>query len=775
MEGPSTRHRLRTAAGGDAEDGTEVAAVKKERDGKLPAPIQLTGTRFKLQRPQFSSVDLPDGHIFSEEDLRKVVVLNDPGNFIIVNLHKRGHRRYTTDKSLPDDSYYVGIDTNEFTPAFTRSVTKTSLKANTYENAAHLGWGSKSGGLIVPPIDMLRPNQLLFVKHLSIRYNDADKYRNVSDSDRSEYQKRQQDAFSKGHPCPVLVNDEVARPDYATLQDTKEGTWKHFRMMMPKIAGRKVPKGLVDEIKAFLAKHNRDIVSANFALTLAIIYHHYYQAADLGAEKGGKQPVKPVPEVSLAQLILYGPHYFRLHEDLKLSAYVHIFRAVDHLYGKDKKINAFAINEKDIDETLVSEYIDEMALTEKDWQEIVPPSWEGSKLTMPLNHGSRAPASAELTAMLMMPDIYTLGFAGYTNYCRAKYSTTTRETLMHGFFVPEHIRSNPDLWRLVTDGDIGPEALEPYQDQLDHQVWTAPKMAVRLPWPEVPTVDAGLRGAMMRSWATQTSPEPGVEPGTGESAAIVPPISHHKMIQDTTAYYKAFIAKIRKGQDANLIDKSVTIGSDGHLTWPGLDEQPGTSRKLPDEINMQDIIAEYDNAGPDRISETDRCILRRLFLEDLAEDKHVAQCARDFKSCINIEDINLGVTQEAHDLYADLLVQSCTMLLGLNVATDGDGGGDEKNNKNNDTAIAAIRAVDRDLANALTTFNFLVPQLGEDGAKSVFDLTMKLVSHSPCFEYWYKLMLLAQHINGKSLDEESKESWIKLFGEPYTGEVHVDE
>lgn len=76
--------------------------------------------------------------------------------------------------------------------------------------------------------------------------------------------------------------------------------------------------------------------------------------------------MKPVPLISLAQIILYGPHYFRIHEELKLAAYVHIFRAVDYFYSNDKKLGAFVINDEDINTDLVFKCIDEMALGEED-------------------------------------------------------------------------------------------------------------------------------------------------------------------------------------------------------------------------------------------------------------------------------------------------------------------------------------------------------------------------------------------------------------------------
>ncbi|KXH53461.1 hypothetical protein CSAL01_10125 [Colletotrichum salicis] len=588
------RKRRRIKEGDDTEeigqDGVDAvttagtaAAVKKEQDSGLPEPIQLVST--------------------PEEDLRKVVVFNDPGNSIIVTLLKRCHRRYKFDKPLTDDSYYVGIDANNFTPEFARSLSMSAFKNNTYDLVARIGASSAVASVVVPPVDMLLPCQLIFLKHLSKGEDSGEKFRDVSEDERAEYKTQQQDAFVKCHACPVLVASGEVHPDYGVIYDTREGRWRHFRMMMPKVEGKQVSKSLMDEINTFLGKYDQDIVSPNFAL-------------------GVKKPMKPIPLGSPAQMILYGPHYSRIHEELKLSAYFHIFRAVDHFYGNDKKLNVFEINDKDIDTELVFNYIDEMGIRKEDWLEIVPPSWEGSQLVMPFNQGHRAPPSPELTALLMMPDIYTLGFAGYTNVPQHERGSTIRETVIHGLFVPKHIQSNPDLWRPVADEEIGLEAKEPYQDQLDHQIWSAPKMSVRSPWPEMATTDACLRPDMTRSCGTQTSPEPEAGPST----------SHDKNIHDATKYYKAFIKKIRQGQNAGFIDKSVTLGPDGRLTWPGSGNEAGTLRKLPDEINVQRLIAEYDAADADRISERGRRILQRLFDADLADAKHVAKCARKLKS-----------------------------------------------------------------------------------------------------------------------------------------------
>ncbi|KXH35054.1 hypothetical protein CNYM01_07840 [Colletotrichum nymphaeae SA-01] len=731
MEGAVARHR----------QNGQADAIKNKENNRLPERIRLAETRLRTQVAEFASEDPSDA--FSQCKSPEVVVLNDPGNSMIVTLLKRCHRRYTGDTLLSDDAFYVGINAIDFTPAFISSVGMSSLENNTYDDTACIGSSRTPPSLIVPPVDMLRSQQLIFLKELSRGQSYGSKFRKPLGDEVEGHRVRQQDAFDAGHACPVLIVSGDTVPDYAAISDTQEGGWRNFRMMMPKIKGMPISKGLMDEIDAFLGKYDRDIVPPNFALILAIIYHDCYHALELRAEKEllGK-PMAPVPLVSLAQMILYGPHYFRIHEELKLSAYVHIFRAVDYFYGNDKKLGAFTINDEDINTDLVFKYIDEMGLEKEDWLEIVSPSWEGSQLLMPLNHAPRIRSSPELTAMLMMPDIYTLGFAGYTNELEPDSGSATRDTLMHGLFVPKHIRSIPDLCRPIAERVIYVQAFQLYRDQLDCQMWSAPKMSVRSPWSEVATIDSSSSPHIED---TQVSSELEAEDKNAGNPFI-------------------FIKTIRQGQNAGLIDKSVTIGPDGYLTWPGLENQPGTRRIIPGRINIQKLIAEYDTAEADRISEIDRRILQRLFETDLAHGKHVAKCARELKARIRIGDEDLGKA-ETGDMHADQIIASCAELLGVDVTTDDDG----NVNISSDDAIAAIREVDGELANALTTFTWLVTHIGMDGTEPVFKLTTKLMFKSRCFDYWNRLTLFGAHIQSQPLNEKAKERWARFFEEPYRG------
>ncbi|KAK7458549.1 hypothetical protein Landi51_01372 [Colletotrichum acutatum] len=278
-------------------------------------------------------------------------------------------------------------------------------------------------------------------------------------------------------------------------------------------------------------------------------------------------------------------------------------------------------------------------------------------------------------------------------------------------------------------------------------------------WPEVVTINSYSRPNI---GDTQASTELEAENRNVDSPSS-PSISHEKDIQDAKEYYKVFIKKIRQGQNAGLIDKSVTVGPDGHLTWPGLGNQPGTTPSLPGEINIQKLIAEYDAADADRISKIDRRTLHRLFLVDLADGKHVAKCARELKTRINIYDEDLGKAQTG-DMHADQLIASCAELLGVDVTTDDDGNVD----KSSDDAIAAIRTANRELANVLTTFTWLITHIGRDGTEPVFKLTMKLKCKSRCF-YGNRLTLFGAHMQGQPLDEKAKERWARLLGEPYRG------
>ncbi|KAK1516668.1 hypothetical protein CPAR01_16284, partial [Colletotrichum paranaense] len=122
-------------------------------------------------------------------------------------------------------------------------------------------------------------------------------------------------------------------------------------------------------------------------------------------------------------------------------------------------------------------------------------------------------------------------------------------------------------------------------------------------------------------------------------------------------------------------------------------------------------------------------------------------------------------------VHADRLIASCAELLGVDVTTGDDG----NVGRSSDDAIAAIRAVYGELANVLTTFTWLVTHIGRDGTEPVFELTMKLMFSSRCFDYWDRLMLFGGHIQGRPLDEEAKQRWARLYGEPYRGDVESDQ
>lgn len=558
-------------------------------------------------------------------------------------------------------------------------------------------------------------------------------------------------------------------------------------MAMPKIAGRVIPKRLVDEIKSFLVKYPRDIVPPTFALAMAIVWWRCHNTPEcqpeLGASKrrgGGGEMTRRLPSVELAELILYAPHYVRIHEEFRLSAYGHIFRFVATMYEKDVSFNeAFKINAGDINEGLVSECITGMGLKDEDWTEIVPPSWEGSQITMPRNHGPRAPPSPELTASLMMPDVYTLGFPGYNNELKKGYGSVTRDLLMHGSWVPGHVlagaRGLPGNQK-----HIGTEAVETYSNHRTPHLWTAPKTEVRPPWSDTLTTDTarkeGPRPPLENSEMSPT-PAPNGHPIDPVEQLVY---SHKYLVQNATRYFRGLIFNLQMCKDEGLVSKEVTIGPDGHLSWPGCPRRISQTPALLPDIDINQMIKDHAAVKANRISDRDRLILQKLLREDLAEDKHVAQCLRPLRQLIDTNDINLtklhvtaaiestgGPMRDAmksiiaygniewigEDPFTSQLIKPCCMLLGFDMPATLNG------------AMDVIHGVERDLHAAINNVSFLVKY--QSANIEPFKIAMGLITGAQCFRYHARFALFAKRLSGAALDEDDEKKWTEVFGGLY--------
>ncbi|KAK1991246.1 hypothetical protein LX36DRAFT_704815 [Colletotrichum falcatum] len=772
------------------------------------------GDNFTQARGAAVLPPIPGDYVFGTEPLERVLLPNGAGNSIILSPLKRGHRRYRSEDELSDDSYYVGIEGGVFTPVFVRGLgRRTSPDMSNSYCGVLLGIGStnQTARLIIPPVDMLRPRQLTFLKVQSLgtefQPSNEPAFRQVSDGERERFQKDQQQNFLGGQKCAVLAEDITAEPDYNVFKHMVADNWELFHMKMPKLANLKIPKGLIDEVKSFLVKYPQDIVPINLAVSMAIVWSAFYNTPQYQPEvavtkycrplQEGETTSKkdrPVPPVDLAVLILYSTQYFRIHEELELSAYAHIFRIISYMYKKDKTFDASFAIDIDIDYNIVSFYVSAMGIKDEDWTEIVPPSFEGSRITMPRNYGTREPPSPELTASLMMPHIYTLGFPGYTNELRPGHGSVTRDVMMHGSWVPKHVLA-ANCWKALGQEHLDADSLEPYHDQKPHQLWTAPQTEIRLPWLEMATFDTprfphvlveapspaadpiAAAAKSLRNPSVNSNPPNGL--AAGKSAvhddSFGPYENHLKK------YFNLHVAHLRMAKEAGLIAKAVTLGPDGHLTWPGQPKR-AMATVLPFEIDIEKLVTDDAAVAKDRISVQDRLVLRKIIDEDVCGDKHVATCLGPIRS-IDVNDPNLSrrrvdsvLTSAAEpavkamkkvldygnsiptggwkvDDFMNNLVRPCCELLGL------DASGSPSECKD------AIYRAERSIHESIVNVEFIIRHQHEN-TESSFKIAMNIITDAACFCYISRIALLHKSLRGDRFNEDDKRVWAGVFGEP---------
>ncbi|KAK1840272.1 hypothetical protein CCHR01_17097 [Colletotrichum chrysophilum] len=192
---------------------------------------------------------------------------------------------------------------------------------------------------------------------------------------------------------------------------------------------------------------------------------------------------RPVPRPTLAVFLLYAPHFFRFHEEHGPAACVHIFRYTHSLYAADADHDedAFYIAKTDINQSKILQIVGDLHLQEEDWLEIVPPSFEGSLLTMPNHYGHIAPRSEETKASLMLPDVYTLGLPDYRNNKMKGHGLVTRNILAHKRWVPSHVLSDGAVTKKYKGRKyLKMSALRRYSDDKCPQLWISPKLTANL-------------------------------------------------------------------------------------------------------------------------------------------------------------------------------------------------------------------------------------------------------------------------------------------------------
>ncbi|TEA19639.1 hypothetical protein C8034_v009333 [Colletotrichum sidae] len=260
----------------------------------------------------------------------------------------------------------------------------------------------------------------------------------------------------------------------------KPDNWKYFQMMMPKIASKFIPKPLMDCLTTFLARYPNDMVELTLALSMTLVWCRLKESVGHGLEKmfDSKDPDRKIEVPRLAVFLLYANHFIRFHEEQKLSAYGHIFRFVNKAYSRDMASDArFLISYDDIDQTEVLKLVSVIGLQDEDWVEIVPASWEGTKLAMPRNHGEKAFRSDQLTAKLLLPDVYTMGLPSYVNVGLQPGGKVLRLVYVHRDWATPAVLRKPVATNIVTipKVNVGLYSQEP-------ELWTADRTEAMRPW-----------------------------------------------------------------------------------------------------------------------------------------------------------------------------------------------------------------------------------------------------------------------------------------------------
>ncbi|KAF9875307.1 hypothetical protein CkaCkLH20_07127 [Colletotrichum karsti] len=451
--------------------------------------------------------------------------VNQPNTIITIRLMNRGRVLYELSPGLTQYSYYVGFDGLQMRPVFVRRSNKGAMKTqdmsdNFRKGNLRVAGSWKQAELIIPPSDMLRPGQMSFLKArcAGFRLTDENGFglRKLDPAEAREAQDirdKQKENFFRGHPCPVYIQAPDIPIDYATVDDMKPENWAYFRMVLPKMAGRVVPEALIEELRSFSSRYSSDLVPLNLAISMCLVWCRYslepHHGAELAADANNdrnKQLAWEVPVPPLARFLLYSTHFLRFHEFYELSAYVHIFRYAVEMYNRDMWLSpAFDIDPSHIDECLVKQLYSTMSLQENDWMEIIPPSWDGSRMAMPANRGCRAMRSPETTAALMLPDINTLDFPTYSNAESyglnglSNYEVPTssdkqesvwgrRDVHIHVDYVESQIIE--EFSSAFVSGEVpflASACLEPQDKEWDTvKLWTAPQTRVRRPWPQIP-------------------------------------------------------------------------------------------------------------------------------------------------------------------------------------------------------------------------------------------------------------------------------------------------
>ncbi|KAH0429548.1 hypothetical protein CcaCcLH18_08361 [Colletotrichum camelliae] len=727
---------------------------------------------------------------------RKVEAIHDPDSFMILPMLNRACRRYTvlSPGHYSHNEYYVGLDGSDFAPVHLRAGDRNDT-VDDYGGAMFaLGGSRRTGYFVIPPCDMLRSNQMTFLKRLAVvkkralSPDDRDEFRQISQDDFTTYRTESTESFQKGRVCSVLVNNASAQPDYAMLPSTAPDSWTGFRMRMPRLANISIPQDLTNEISGFLQKYNKDLIELTFAMSMALVWARLSLAPghqpELCTIKPGTNPSegqakKTVPLPSLAVFLLYSPHFFRLHEENSLAVYGHVFRFVSSTYTRDSAYNeAFRISADDINERNILEMFSNLNLEDEDWMEIVPPSFEGSMLPMPMNRGCRAPRSESTTATLMLPDIHSIGLPDYRNDMKKNSGLVIRDLVVHKTWTTPPV-VNERSWAQNYSGPayFTNNALKRYTADGSPQLWSAPKTAIRAPWRDGVRSTYNSSTGQLRTPSTTPTPNQ-VHEQRLKQEFVQPeqPLSPEVPEQSVVEFSKQLVAQFRIAQEKGFITPNVRLGDTG-LVWDGIENEIESSKTLHPAISISQLVAADAAAQANLLTQRDKVILQWL-LKDLENSNNVPRCMMSFKLAIDtlddhttksriaelIQDIGQSLEtamnrvaqygqeyQQGEAAFIRHIIKPCCVLLDIDYpGTVGEG-------------HRAIIQGDLDVGMAISNITYLgmLPNTG-----SLQD-AVRMLQHSNKFASIWRFLLFKDRLMGANFDDRRKELWAKVFREPY--------
>ncbi|CAI0648136.1 unnamed protein product [Colletotrichum noveboracense] len=830
------RHNRRGPPSAPANPSAESQIPEEERANiHLPEEVSLASQCWYDDKYNDSFYEgLPprgDGHVF------RVWALNEADDFVTLSLKNRARVLYDSSHKLRGNCFYTGIDSFSIGPVFMRAKPHSKKAhrqdvSNTFHSGNYkIAGGTKTAFQIIPPMSLLRYQALSEVKaHCAgIQRTDTGDYQKMGKgraNQINQFHQRQLEAFQAGHPCPTSFNDDSLRLDYAFIEDMKPESWAYFRMMMPKIGGKQVPKQLGEVVFSFLARYGYDFVTLNLAVSMCIVWACLVTGPDHGAELAAYQGydrnrrlLKKVLVPSLASFILYAPHFFRLHEYYRLPAYIHIFRYVHEMYNRDRKLTkeVFDIDKNDINEELVKTLVWEMALQDDDWIEIVPPSWPGSLLPMPASHGPRVPQSDETTAALLLDDIHTLGFPNYLNESCHGFPPghadhgkrwISRGIHVHQDWVPNRVTSvsayrnlhrdiSPDIppSGLVVYLGVGvvtpylPEAaLDPAKDdwELEH-LWTAPKTTIRRPWKDCVNVEH-LNSELLKAAKNDAQPKDQVEKSSANPAEDRENGSNAVEQREEegggaqVAQPGGLELHQREGDRDPAAVQSENNPAIDHVREIHLIRDSVEEQELGD-LNILPRPAHEAVAVEGVISDKDRRILRRLIKEDMADDKDLHPLSRIFRY---IDVDNESLSKKSVIDHIDMGLKPLNEEL-EKINEYGRGGKQEENGfveqvlkpcyellglKWPGTLFVAIDELGK-LDESLVCAIIKLRAICESAPINLVQLghaTEKLQC-SKAFLYIWRFCLLQDRLKGIDFASQEREKWwTKVFGKPYADE-----